>query len=126
MISVTITDRSGRTLSGQTIEAFWASIAHSEALSVGINCALGADEMRPSRRKRCPTMRQRPSSSCYPNAGLPNAMGEYDETPERTAQLLAEFARDGFVNVRSVVAAARHRITSRRSTKRPRRWIRAS
>ena len=97
MISVTITDRSGRTLSGQTIEAFWASIAHSEALSVGINCALGADEMRPyveALSNHATTF-----TSCYPNAGLPNAMGEYDEPPERTAQLLKEFAQDGFVNM---------------------------
>jgi 5-methyltetrahydrofolate--homocysteine methyltransferase len=97
MISVTITDRSGRTLSGQTIEAFWASIAHAEALSVGINCALGADEMRPyveALSNHATTF-----TSCYPNAGLPNAMGEYDEPAERTAQLLKEFAQDGFVNV---------------------------
>ncbi|MCR9246822.1 MAG: methionine synthase [bacterium] len=97
MISVTITDRSGRTLSGQTIEAFWASISHSEALCVGINCALGADEMRPyveALSNHATTF-----TSCYPNAGLPNAMGEYDEPPERTAQLLKEFAQDGFVNV---------------------------
>ena len=97
MISVTITDRSGRTLSGQTIEAFWASIAHADALSVGINCALGADEMRPyveALSNHATTL-----TSCYPNAGLPNAMGEYDEPAERTAQLLKDFAQDGFVNV---------------------------
>jgi len=97
MLSVTITDRSGRTLSGQTIEAFWASIAHADALSVGINCALGAEDMRPyveALSNHATTF-----TSCYPNAGLPNAMGEYDEPPERTAQLLREFAQDGFVNM---------------------------
>ncbi|MEC7725593.1 MAG: dihydropteroate synthase, partial [Planctomycetota bacterium] len=97
MLSVTITDRSGRTLSGQTIEAFWASIAHSDAISVGINCALGAEDMRPyieALSNHATTF-----TSCYPNAGLPNAMGEYDEPPERTAALLKDFAQDGFVNV---------------------------
>ncbi|MAD33519.1 MAG: methionine synthase, partial [Planctomycetes bacterium] len=97
MLSVTITDRSGRTLSGQTIEAFWASIAHAKALSVGINCALGAEDMRPyveALSNHATTF-----TSCYPNAGLPNAMGEYDEPPERTAQLLRDFAQDGFVNM---------------------------
>jgi 5-methyltetrahydrofolate--homocysteine methyltransferase len=97
MLSVTITDASGRTLSGQTVEAFWASIASSGALSVGINCALGADAMRPyvqelSGLAHCYT-------SCVPNAGLPNAFGEYDETPEQMAEKLGEFARSGFVNV---------------------------
>ena len=79
MISVTVTDRSGRTLAGQTIEAFWITIAHARPFSVGLNCALGAADMRPyladlSRVATCWT-------SCYPNAGLPNAFGEYDETP---------------------------------------------
>ncbi|MGC6487104.1 MAG: methionine synthase, partial [Planctomycetota bacterium] len=97
MISVTITDRSGRTLSGQTIEAFWASIAHADALSVGINCALGAEEMRPY--VEALSNHATTYTSCYPNAGLPNAMGEYDEPAERTAQLLKDFAQDGFVNV---------------------------
>ena len=81
MISVTITDASGRTLSGQTIEGFWNSVAHASPLSVGINCALGATEMRPyieelSRLSDC-------YLSCYPNAGLPNAFGGYDDSPER-------------------------------------------
>jgi len=97
MVSVTITDRSGRTLSGQTIEAFWASIAHADALSVGINCALGAEEMRPY--VEALSNHATTYTSCYPNAGLPNAMGEYDEPAERTAQLLQDFAQDGFVNV---------------------------
>ncbi|MGI9540287.1 MAG: homocysteine S-methyltransferase family protein, partial [Miltoncostaeaceae bacterium] len=96
-ISVTITDQSGRTLSGQTIEAFWYSIAHSNPISVGLNCALGAEAMRPyletlSRIAQCYT-------SVYPNAGLPNAFGEYDETPDETSAQLREFAESGFVNM---------------------------
>ena len=97
MISVTITDRSGRTLSGQTIDAFYASIAHARPFSVGINCALGARDMRPyvaelARIAECYV-------TCYPNAGLPNAFGEYDELPSDTGGYLEEFARSGFVNV---------------------------
>ncbi len=97
MISVTITDRSGRTLSGQTVEAFWTSVMHARPLSVGINCALGAAEMRPfvEDLSRVATT----LVSCYPNAGLPNAFGGYDETPEKTAGLLREFAEAGFVNL---------------------------
>ncbi len=99
MISVTITDNSGRTLSGQTIEAFWHSIAHAKPLSVGINCALGAKEMRPyieelSRIADC-------YISCYPNAGLPNPLSAtgYDETPAMTAAFLKQFAKDGLINI---------------------------
>ena len=97
MISVTITDRSGRTLSGQTIDAFWASIAHAKPFSVGINCALGARDMRPyvaelARIAECYV-------SCYPNAGLPNTFGEYDEKPADTGGYLHEFAGSGFVNI---------------------------
>src|SRR5438093_8207307 len=97
MISVTITDRSGRTLSGQTIDAFWVSIAHARPFSVGINCALGAAQMRPyvaelARLADCYV-------SCHPNAGLPNAFGEYDEQPPETAAALAEFARAGLLNI---------------------------
>ncbi len=97
MLSVTITDRSGRTLSGQTIEAFWASVAHAAPFSVGLNCALGAHEMRPylaalSEIADCYT-------SVYPNAGLPNAFGGYDETPEVTSGELREFAESGLVNI---------------------------
>jgi 5-methyltetrahydrofolate--homocysteine methyltransferase len=97
MISVTITDRSGRTLSGQTIDAFYVSIAHARPFSVGINCALGARDMRPyvaelARLATCYV-------SCYPNAGLPNAFGEYDEQPTDTGGYLEEFARSGFVNI---------------------------
>jgi 5-methyltetrahydrofolate--homocysteine methyltransferase len=97
MISGTITDASGRTLSGQTLEAFYTSIAHAKPLSVGLNCALGAKEMRPhiaelSQIAGCYV-------SAYPNAGLPNAMGEYDEEPHQTAHFLEDWAREGFVNI---------------------------
>ena len=97
MISVTVTDRSGRTLSGQTIDAFWVSIAHAKPFSVGINCALGARDMRPyvadlARIADCYV-------SCYPNAGLPNTFGEYDERPADTGGYLHEFAASGFVNI---------------------------
>lgn len=97
VISGTITDASGRTLSGQTVEAFWHSVRHVRPLLVGLNCALGADEMRPyiaelSRIADC-------HISCYPNAGLPNAFGEYDESPDQTAGILREFAESGFFNV---------------------------
>jgi 5-methyltetrahydrofolate--homocysteine methyltransferase len=97
MISGTITDASGRTLSGQTLEAFYTSIAHAKPLSVGLNCALGAKEMRPhivelSQLASC-------YISAYPNAGLPNAMGEYDETPDQTAHFLEDWAKEGYVNI---------------------------
>jgi 5-methyltetrahydrofolate--homocysteine methyltransferase len=97
MISVTITDRSGRTLSGQTLDAFYVSMEHARPFSIGLNCALGAREIRPylaelARIATCYV-------SCYPNAGLPNAFGQYDELPEETSQLLREFASSGFVNV---------------------------
>jgi 5-methyltetrahydrofolate--homocysteine methyltransferase len=96
-ISVTIVDLSGRTLSGQTVEAFWTAVEHAEPLIVGVNCSLGAAEMRPyvedlSRLAHTYT-------SCHPNAGLPNAFGGYDEQPADTARLLREFARDRLVNV---------------------------
>lgn len=97
MISGTITDASGRTLSGQTLEAFYTSVMHARPLSIGLNCALGAKEMRPhieelSQIASCYV-------SAYPNAGLPNAMGEYDEQPEDTGHYLEEWAREGFVNI---------------------------
>ena len=97
MISGTITDASGRTLSGQTTEAFYNSVSHSNPLSVGLNCALGADLMRPyieemSNVAAC-------NVSCYPNAGLPNAMGEYDESPEHMASIIKSFADAGFLNI---------------------------
>ncbi len=97
MISVTITDASGRTLSGQTIGAFYNSIRHSHPFSVGVNCALGGKQMRPyieelSEIAEC-------FVTCHPNAGLPNAFGGYDETPDDMAEILSEFARAGFVNL---------------------------
>jgi 5-methyltetrahydrofolate--homocysteine methyltransferase len=99
MVSVTITDKSGRTLSGQTIEAFWYSIKHVRPFSVGINCALGAAEMRPylgelAQIATC-------FISCHPNAGLPNPLSEtgYDERPKTTASLLSDFAKDGLINI---------------------------
>jgi 5-methyltetrahydrofolate--homocysteine methyltransferase len=97
MISGTITDRSGRTLSGQTTDAFYASVAHARPLSVGLNCALGAKELR----QYVDVLSQVASCrvSAHPNAGLPNAFGEYDETPEQTAAFIGEFARAGLVNL---------------------------
>jgi 5-methyltetrahydrofolate--homocysteine methyltransferase len=97
IISVTITDKSGRTLSGQTIEAFWISVAHARPLAVGINCALGASEMRPYLADLAGIADV--FVSCYPNAGLPNAFGEYDEDAATTSTLVREFADAGFVNV---------------------------
>ncbi len=97
MLSVTITDRSGRTLSGQTIDAFWVSVAHARPFSIGINCALGARDMRPYLAELARIADT--WVSCYPNAGLPNAFGEYDEQPAETAELLREFATSGFVNL---------------------------
>jgi len=96
-ISVTIVDRSGRTLSGQTVEAFWTSIAHADPVIAGVNCSLGAREMRPS-VEALATVAPVPVAS-YPNAGLPNAFGGFDETPEITSTLLAEFAAAGLVNL---------------------------
>jgi 5-methyltetrahydrofolate--homocysteine methyltransferase len=97
MASVTITDLSGRTLSGQLIEAFWNSISHANLLSVGINCALGAKQMRPFIEELsniAPVY-----ISCYPNAGLPNAFGGFDETPERMGDDLGDFASQGWLNI---------------------------
>ncbi len=97
IISGTITDASGRTLSGQVTEAFWNSIRHAKPIAVGLNCALGAPEMRPyiaEVSRIADTF-----VSCYPNAGLPNAFGEYDETPERQAGYIADFAEAGLVNL---------------------------
>ena len=96
MISVTVTDLSGRTLSGQTMDAFWTSVAHAQPLSVGINCALGAAQMRPFLAELADLAPV--PISVYPNAGLPNAFGGYDEQPEETAALLQEFAESGLVN----------------------------
>ncbi len=97
LISGTITDRSGRTLSGQTAEAFWLSIAHARPFAIGLNCALGADEMRPhiaaiSKVADAHVM-------AFPNAGLPNAFGEYDETPDDMARQIKPWAEERFVNI---------------------------
>jgi 5-methyltetrahydrofolate--homocysteine methyltransferase len=97
MLSVTITDASGRTLSGQTVEAFWNSVSHAHILSVGINCALGATEMRPHVEELseiAPVF-----TSCYPNAGLPNELGQYDETPGSMSRIIRDFAESGWVNI---------------------------
>ena len=96
VISLTVVDRSGRTLSGQTVDAFWIAVEHAEPLAVGINCSLGGEQMRPflSELAHVATV----PVLCYPNAGLPNAFGGYDETPERTSTLLRQFAEDGLVN----------------------------
>ncbi|MFI0370852.1 methionine synthase [Actinomadura sp. 1N219] len=95
-ISVTIVDLSGRTLSGQTVEAFWRSVEHAEPTVVGLNCSLGADEMRPNLEELARVAGTYVAS--YPNAGLPNAFGGYDETPDETGRKLAEFAASGLVN----------------------------
>ncbi|MEO5761952.1 MAG: homocysteine S-methyltransferase family protein, partial [Vicinamibacteria bacterium] len=89
MVSVTITDASGRTLSGQTIEAFWNSVSHFPMFSVGMNCALGAAQMRPFMEELSQIASVR--TSCYPNAGLPNAFGGFDETPESMSESLSDF-----------------------------------
>jgi 5-methyltetrahydrofolate--homocysteine methyltransferase len=96
-ISVTIVDLSGRTLSGQTVEAFWSSIEHAKPLVVGVNCSLGAEEMRPHVEELSRIADT--YVACHPNAGLPNAFGGYDQTPEETAGLIGGFARDGLVNL---------------------------
>ena len=97
ILSGTITDKSGRTLSGQTTEAFWNSVAHAHPWAVGLNCALGASDLRPfvadmARIADCHVI-------AFPNAGLPNAFGEYDETPQTTSAHLGEWAQDGLVNI---------------------------
>ncbi len=97
MISGTITDNSGRTLSGQTLDAFYYSIEHANPISVGLNCALGGEQMKPfisnlSRIANCYV-------SAYPNAGLPNAMGEYDETPKITSDIIKNWASEGLINI---------------------------
>ena len=97
MISVTITDASGRTLSGQTIGAFYNSVRHSKPFSVGINCALGGRAMRPYVEELASIAEC--YVTCYPNAGLPNAFGGYDETPDDMASVLSEFAASGFLNL---------------------------
>ena len=135
-ISATIVDLSGRTLSGQTIEAFWISVEHAEPLIVGVNCSLGASEMRPyvaelARVAPCLV-------AAHPNAGLPNAFGGYDETPELTSALLGEFAAAGLLNVagsccgstpehtRAIAAAVRGLSPRRIPSDRPAAGARAS
>ncbi|ASP39735.1 methionine synthase [Bacterioplanes sanyensis] len=97
MISGTITDASGRTLSGQTAEAFWNSVAHAKPISIGLNCALGAEELRPHIEE----LSNKASTyiSAHPNAGLPNEFGEYDQTPAEMAAIVEEFAASGFLNI---------------------------
>lgn len=97
MISGTITDASGRTLSGQVLEAFYISVMHADPISIGLNCALGAKQMRPHVEELASIAAC--YVSAYPNAGLPNAMGEYDETPEETAAIVGEFADNGWLNI---------------------------
>jgi 5-methyltetrahydrofolate--homocysteine methyltransferase len=97
MISATITDASGRTLSGQTPEAFWNSVSHARPFSMGLNCALGAKDLRPHIEEISQVAEVH--TSLHPNAGLPNAFGEYDESPEYTASFLEEFGKSGFLNI---------------------------
>ncbi len=97
MVSGTITDLSGRNLSGQTMEAFWHSMRHTKPFSIGVNCSFGARDLRPALAdiaRHADTL-----VAAFPNAGLPNEMGEYDETPEETAAFIVEWARDGLVNI---------------------------
>ncbi|MEE9190798.1 MAG: homocysteine S-methyltransferase family protein [Candidatus Neomarinimicrobiota bacterium] len=97
MISVTITDASGRTLSGQTVEAFWSSVNHANLLTAGINCALGAELIEPYLKDLARICDR--YVSVHPNAGLPNELGEYDESPEITAEFIGRFCREGLVNI---------------------------
>ena len=97
MMSGTVTDMSGRNLSGQTVEAFWYSIRHSKPFSIGLNCAFGAEHLRPHAVALAEIA---DTNVCvYPNAGLPNEMGEYDETPEMTAEHLRGWAEEGLLNM---------------------------
>ena len=96
-LSLTVTDLSGRTLSGQTVEAFWYSVRHAQPFAVGLNCAFGAQDLRPFVAE---LSRIADTLICaYPNAGLPNELGEYTETPDMTASELAEWAKSGFLNI---------------------------
>ena len=134
VISGTIVDASGRTLSGQTVEAFWYSIRHAKPFAVGLNCALGAEEIRPwiqdlSRVADCPL-------SLYPNAGLPNELGEYDDTPGNMSRILGDFADEGLLNfvggccgttpahIEAIAAAVRDKLP--RSIPQPAAWCRLS
>ena len=97
MVSGTITDASGRTLSGQTVEAFLISISHIQLLSVGFNCALGADQLKPYLKRL--SMKTQLNISAHPNAGLPNAFGHYDQTPEEMQALIREYLQDNLINI---------------------------
>lgn len=97
MVSGTITDASGRTLSGQTTEAFWNSVSHGNVFSIGLNCALGAKDMRPYIQEL--SDKAWVNVSCYPNAGLPNEFGQYDQSPEEMAEYIKDFAEHGFLNI---------------------------
>ncbi len=97
MISGTLTDLSGRNLSGQTIEAFWHSVRHAQPFTIGINCAFGAQQIRPHLASLAKVADAK--ICAYPNAGLPNAMGEYDETPQTTSGFLREWAESGLINI---------------------------
>ena len=97
MISMTLTDLSGRNLSGHTVEAFWASVRHAKPLSIGLNCSFGAAQLRPhlaALNTQADTL-----IMAYPNAGLPNDLGQYDEAAEATAAQVAEWVDDGLVNI---------------------------
>ncbi|WP_104204191.1 methionine synthase [Billgrantia saliphila] len=129
MISGTITDASGRTLSGQTTEAFWNSVRHARPLSIGLNCALGAEELRPYLEELA--TKADTFVSAHPNAGLPNEFGEYDQTPEEMAAIVAEFAESGLVNIIggccgstpehiAAIHAAIHGLSPRQVPERPR------
>jgi 5-methyltetrahydrofolate--homocysteine methyltransferase len=97
MVSGTITDASGRTLSGQTVEAFLASVSHIQLLSVGFNCALGAEQLKPYLKRLSNVTNFH--TSAHPNAGLPNAFGEYDETPEEMTAFIDAYFKDNLINI---------------------------
>ncbi len=97
MISMTLTDLSGRNLSGHTVEAFWASVRHARPLTIGLNCSFGAAQLRPHLAALSATAET--LVMAYPNAGLPNELGEYDEAAEETAAQVAEWFADGLVNI---------------------------
>jgi 5-methyltetrahydrofolate--homocysteine methyltransferase len=97
MVSGTITDASGRTLSGQTVEAFLTSISHIPLLSVGFNCALGAEQLKPYLQRLSNATNF--YTSAHPNAGLPNAFGEYDQTPKQMQQFIEDYLQDGLINI---------------------------
>ncbi|MBR9913918.1 MAG: 5-methyltetrahydrofolate--homocysteine methyltransferase [Algicola sp.] len=97
MVSGTITDASGRTLSGQTVEAFLTSISHIPLLSVGFNCALGAEQLKPYLQRL--SQQTEFLTSAHPNAGLPNAFGEYDQSPKQMQQLIEDYLKDGLINI---------------------------